>query len=178
MDAAVEYLRKNGQAKAEKKADRIAAEGLVDIVTEGNTAAIVEVNSETDFVANNDKFKAYVKEVANAALATKATDIDGFLADKWISDSSKTVKEALDEEIAVIGEKLSIRRFEKVTADKGIVVSYIHGGGRTVAMYVANLDVDTIDVGVPVLSMHAPYEIVSKIDVYMAYKAFFTFFTK
>ena len=130
MDAAVEYLRKNGQAKAEKKADRIAAEGLVDIVTEGNTAAIVEVNSETDFVANNDKFKAYVKEVANAALATKATDIDGFLADKWISDSSKTVKEALDEEIAVIGEKLSIRRFEKVTADKGIVVSYIHGGGR------------------------------------------------
>ncbi|MCI7469172.1 MAG: translation elongation factor Ts [Lachnospiraceae bacterium] len=130
MDAAVEYLRKNGQAKAEKKADRIAAEGLVDIVTEGNTAAIVEVNSETDFVANNDKFKAYVKEVANAALATKACDIDGFLADKWISDSSKTVKEALDEEIAVIGEKLSIRRFEKVTADKGIVVSYIHGGGR------------------------------------------------
>lgn len=130
MDAAVEYLRKNGQAKAEKKADRIAAEGLVDIVTEGNTAAIVEVNSETDFVANNDKFKAYVKEVANAALATKATDIDGFLADKWISDPSKTVKEALDEEIAVIGEKLSIRRFEKVTADKGIVVSYIHGGGR------------------------------------------------
>lgn len=130
MDAAVEYLRKNGQAKAEKKADRIAAEGLVDIVTEGNTAAIVEVNSETDFVANNDKFKAYVKEVANAALATKATDIDGFLADKWISDPSKTVKEALDEEIAVIGEKLSIRRFEKVTADNGIVVSYIHGGGR------------------------------------------------
>ena len=130
MDAAVEYLRKNGQAKAEKKADRIAAEGLVDIVTEGNTAAIVEVNSETDFVANNDKFKAYVKEVADAALATKATDIDGFLADKWISDPSKTVKEALDEEIAVIGEKLSIRRFEKVTADNGIVVSYIHGGGR------------------------------------------------
>lgn len=130
MDAAVEYLRKNGQAKAEKKADRIAAEGLVDIVTEGNTAAIVEVNSETDFVANNDKFKAYVKEVANAALATKAADIDGFLADKWISDPSKTVKEALDEEIAVIGEKLSIRRFEKVTADNGIVVSYIHGGGR------------------------------------------------
>ena len=130
MDAAIEYLRKNGQAKAEKKADRIAAEGLVDIVEDGNTAAIVEVNSETDFVANNDKFKAYVREVANAALATKAADIDGFLADKWISDPSKNVKEALDEEIAVIGEKLSIRRFEKVTADNGIVVSYIHGGGR------------------------------------------------
>ena len=130
MDAAVEYLRKNGQAKAEKKADRIAAEGLVDVVSEGNTAAIVEVNSETDFVANNDKFKAYVREVANAALKTNAADIDAFLADKWISDPSKTVKEALDEEIAVIGEKLSIRRFKKVTADNGIVVSYIHGGGR------------------------------------------------
>ena len=130
MDAAVEYLRKNGQAKAEKKADRIAAEGLVDVVSEGNTAAIVEVNSETDFVANNDKFKAYVREVANAALKTSASDIDAFLADKWISDSSKTVKEALDEEIAVIGEKLSIRRFKKITADNGVVVSYIHGGGR------------------------------------------------
>ncbi|MBQ1916947.1 MAG: translation elongation factor Ts [Lachnospiraceae bacterium] len=130
MDAAVEYLRKNGQAKAEKKADRIAAEGLVDVVSEGNTAAIVEVNSETDFVANNDKFKGYVREVANAALATKAADIDAFLADKWISDPSKTVKEALDEEIAVIGEKLSIRRFKKVTAENGLVVSYIHGGGR------------------------------------------------
>lgn len=130
MDAAVEYLRKNGQAKAEKKADRIAAEGLVDVVSEGNSAAIVEVNSETDFVANNDKFKGYVREVANAALATKAADIDAFLADKWISDPSKTVKEALDEEIAVIGEKLSIRRFKKVTAENGLVVSYIHGGGR------------------------------------------------
>ena len=130
MDAAVEYLRKNGQAKAEKKADRIAAEGLVDVVSEGNTAAIVEVNSETDFVANNDKFKAYVREVANAALKTNAADIDAFLADKWISDPSKTVKEALDEEIAVIGEKLSIRRFKKVTAENGLVVSYIHGGGR------------------------------------------------
>ncbi|MDY3990503.1 MAG: translation elongation factor Ts, partial [Lachnospiraceae bacterium] len=116
--------------KAEKKADRIAAEGLVDVVSEGNTAAIVEVNSETDFVANNDKFKGYVREVANAALATKAADIDAFLADKWISDPSKTVKEALDEEIAVIGEKLSIRRFKKVTAENGLVVSYIHGGGR------------------------------------------------
>ncbi len=130
MDAAVEYLRKNGQAKAEKKADRIAAEGIVDIVSEGNTAAIVEVNSETDFVANNDKFKAYVGEVAKAAIATKASDIDGFLADKWPLDTSKTVKEALDEEIAVIGEKLSIRRFEKVSAEDGVVVTYIHGGGR------------------------------------------------
>ncbi|MDD6551294.1 MAG: translation elongation factor Ts [Lachnospiraceae bacterium] len=130
MDAAVEYLRKNGQAKAEKKADRIAAEGLVDVVEDGNTAAIVEVNSETDFVANNDKFKAYVRDVAKAALATKASDLEGFLADKWIADPSKTVNDALTEEIAVIGEKLSIRRFRKVTAENGLVVSYIHGGGR------------------------------------------------
>ena len=129
-DGAIEYLRKNGQAKAEKKAGRIAAEGLCDVAISGNTAAVVEVNSETDFVANNADFKAYVHAVAEQALHTSATDMDGFFADKWESDPSKTVKEALTDEIAVISENLSIRRFKKVTADDGAVVSYIHGGGR------------------------------------------------
>ena len=131
MDEAVEYLKKNGQAKAEKKASRIAAEGLCrGIVKDDTTAAVVEVNSETDFVAKNADFQAYVAEVAEQALSTTATDIDAFLAEAWKADASKTVKEALVEKIAVIGENLSIRRFEKVVAENGCVVTYTHGGGR------------------------------------------------
>jgi elongation factor Ts len=130
MDEAIEFLRKNGQAKAEKKAGRIAAEGLCKVLVEGNTAAVVEVNSETDFVAKNEQFQDYVTAVAKQALATSATDIDAFLAEAWNEDSSKTVKDALVDKIAVIGENLSIRRFEKVTEDNGCVVSYTHGGGR------------------------------------------------
>ena len=132
MDAAVEYLKKNGQAKAEKKAGRIAAEGLVATVVsaDAKSAAIVEVNSETDFVAKNDEFKSFVADVANQALATTAADLDAFLAEAWAADTAKTVKEALVEKVAVIGENLSIRRFEKVTVDNGCVVSYIHAGGK------------------------------------------------
>ena len=131
MDEAVEYLRKNGQAKAEKKAGRIAAEGLCKVLTEGDkTAAVVEVNSETDFVAKNAEFQNYVTAVAQQALATSAADIDAFLAEAWNADTSKTVKDALVEKIAVIGENLSIRRFEKVVEENGCVVTYTHGGGR------------------------------------------------
>lgn len=130
MDEAVEYLRKNGQAKAEKKAGRIAAEGLCKVLVEGNNAAVVEVNSETDFVAKNEEFQNFVTAVAQQALTTTAADMDAFLAESWKADSSKTVKEALVEKIAVIGENLSIRRFEKVTAENGCLVSYTHGGGR------------------------------------------------
>ena len=131
MDAAIEFLRKNGQAKAEKKAGRIAAEGLCTVVVrEDKTAAVVEVNSETDFVAKNDTFKAFVEAVANQAVESDAADMDAFLAEAWMEDSSKTVKDALVEKVAVIGENLNIRRFEKVTAENGCVVSYIHGGGR------------------------------------------------
>ena len=130
MDEAVEFLRKNGQAKAEKKAGRIAAEGLCSVVVEGNTAAIVEVNSETDFVAKNADFKAFVDEVAAQVLTSDAADMDAFMAEAWKADSSKTVKDALTDKVAVIGENLTIRRFQKVTASNGAVVSYVHGGGR------------------------------------------------
>ena len=131
MDEAVEYLRKNGQAKAEKKAGRIAAEGLCKVLVDGDkTAAVVEVNSETDFVAKNEEFQNYVAAVATQALHTSAADIDAFLAEAWNADTTKTVKEALVEKIAVIGENLSIRRFEKVVAENGCVVTYTHGGGR------------------------------------------------
>ena len=131
MDEAVEYLRKNGQAKAEKKAGRIAAEGLCTVVVKDDkTAAVVEVNSETDFVAKNDTFKEFVEAVAVQAVNSSSTDLDSFLAETWNEDASKTVNEALVEKVAVIGENLKIRRFEKVVAENGCVVSYIHGGGR------------------------------------------------
>jgi elongation factor Ts len=131
MEAAIEYLRKNGQAKAEKKAGRIAAEGLVKaIIKDDKVAAIVEVNSETDFVAKNEEFQTFVADVAEQVVATSAADVEGLLDESWSKDSSKTVKEVLTEKIAKIGENLNIRRFEKITAENGCVVSYIHGGGR------------------------------------------------
>ena len=131
MDEAVEFLRKNGQAKAEKKASRIAAEGICRIATKGDTvAAVVEVNSETDFVAKNEQFQQFVEAVAEPAVNSDAADMDAFLAEAWQADTSKTVKEALVEKVAVIGENLNIRRFEKVVAENGCVVSYVHGGGR------------------------------------------------
>lgn len=131
MDEAVEYLRKNGQAKAEKKASRIAAEGLCTVVVKDDkTAAVVEVNSETDFVAKNETFQQFVKAVAEQAVESDAADMDAFMEEKWNEDSSKTVKDALVEKVAVIGENLKIRRFERVVATNGCVVSYVHGGGR------------------------------------------------
>ena len=131
MDEAVEFLRKNGQAKAEKKANRIAAEGLCTVVTDGDqTAAVVEVNSETDFVAKNETFQAFVAAVAKQAVASDAADMDAFMAEKWNEDESKTVADALVEKVAVIGENLKIRRFEKVSEPNGCVVTYVHGGGR------------------------------------------------
>ncbi len=131
MDAAVEYLRKNGQAKAEKKAGRIAAEGLCRVaVKDDKTAAVVEVNSETDFVAKNEDFQAYVEAVAAQAVNSDAANLDDFLAEKWHLDASKSVKDALVDKIAVIGENLNIRRFQKVVAANGCVVTYVHGGGR------------------------------------------------
>ncbi len=141
MDAAIEYLRKNGQAKAEKKAGRIAAEGLVmTVVKDDKAASIVEVNSETDFVAKNEQFQEYVAAVANQALNSDAADMDEFMAETWAEDASMTVKDALVAKIAVIGENLNIRRFEKITTD-GCVVSYIHGGGRIGILLEADTDV-------------------------------------
>ena len=131
MDEAVEFLRKNGQAKAEKKASRIAAEGLCTVAVEGdNTAAVVEVNSETDFVAKNETFQTFVASVAKQAVASDAADMDAFMAEQWVEDPSKTVSDALVEKVAVIGENLKIRRFEKVSEPNGCVVTYVHGGGR------------------------------------------------
>ena len=132
MDKAVEFLREKGLATAQKKASRIAAEGLCKtLVTEdGKKAVVVEVNAETDFVAKNEKFQGYVADVAAQALNTTAADIDAFLAEAWALDTTKTVKEALAAQIAVIGENMNIRRFAQMKEENGFVASYTHMGGK------------------------------------------------
>ena len=141
MDAAIEFLRKNGQAKAEKKAGRIAAEGIVKaVVKDDKVAAIVEVNSETDFVAKNEECQGFVNAVVNQVADSDAADMDAFMAEAWAADTTKTVKDALVEKVAVIGENLNIRRFEKIVTD-GCVVDYIHGGGRIGVLIEAEADV-------------------------------------
>ena len=132
MDKAVEFLREKGLATAQKKAGRIAAEGLVRVIVsdDGKKAVAVEVNAETDFVAKNEKFQGYVAQVAEQAMETKAADIEAFLAEPWKFDTTKTVNEALAGQIAVIGENMNIRRFIQVTEDAGFVASYTHMGGK------------------------------------------------
>ena len=135
MDAAVEGLRKSGAAKMEKKQSRIAAEGIARVAVNGNVAVVAEVNSETDFVAKNETFQEFVQTVADTALASglnggaNGEDIDALLATNGLS-------ELLVEKTATIGEKLSVRRFAKVTGD--VVTSYIHGGGRIGVIIAAN----------------------------------------
>ena len=142
IDEAMEYLRKHGQAKAEKKASRIAAEGLCRVAMKSDTvAAVVEVNSETDFVAKNDEFQDFVMAVAEQAAETDAADIETFLGEAWKADSSKTIKDVLVEKIAKIGENLNIRRFEKVVATDGVVATYVHGGGKIGVIIEAKTDV-------------------------------------
>ena len=132
FDKAIEFLREKGLATAEKKAGRIAAEGLVaTTIKDGDkVAAIVEVNAETDFVAKNEVFRTFVKEVVEQAADTDAVDIDAFKAEKWALDTSMTVDEKLAAMIAKIGENMNIRRFEKIVSEDGIVVSYIHAAGK------------------------------------------------
>ncbi len=134
--------------KQQKKAGRVAAEGMVaaKVSDDHKSAVLVEVNSETDFVAKNEKFQVYVGQVADQAMKTTAADIDAFLAEQWIADESKTVQDELNAQIAVIGEKLSIRRFEKVTIDNGVVASYIHAGGKIGVLVEAETDVVNDDV--------------------------------
>ena len=132
MDKAMEFLREKGLATAQKKASRIAAEGIVmlKVAEDSKKAVAVEVNAETDFVAKNEKFQAYVAQVAEQALETEAADIDAFLAEPWKFDTSKTVNEALAGQVAVIGENMKIRRFQKVEETEGFVASYTHMGGK------------------------------------------------
>lgn len=128
IDAAIDYLRENGIAKAAKKADRIAAEGLSYIEVKGNKAVILEINSETDFVAKNEKFVALVKNVAEAILAAAPATLEEALQ---VEAQGGTVEAVINEGIATIGEKLSLRRFEVVTkSDADAFGAYSHMGGR------------------------------------------------
>ena len=130
-EKAIELLRERGIAKAAKKSDRIAAEGLVDtyISEDGKVGVVVEVNAETDFVAKNDEFKSFVKDVAKQVAETNPVSVEALLEEKSIAEADKTVGEVLTNKIATIGENMSIRRFERFETNN-LLESYIHGDGR------------------------------------------------
>ena len=175
MERAVDILREKGLSKAAKKADRIAAEGLVAIeINEDNTvASMVEVNSETDFVAKNEDFKTFVKDAALMALATDKEDVAGLLAETH--NEGIALSEVLNNRIATIGEKLDVRRFVKI-ATEGQVAGYIHGGGKIgvlVEMLTTAKDAEVIamgrDIAMQVAAMNPKY--VSRDDVDQEYIA-------
>lgn len=126
MDKAIEYLREKGLAASAKKAGRIAAEGIVSDYVEGNVAAIIEVNSETDFVAKNAEFQTFVKDLAKIVATQNPATVDDLKALKYV-DSDLTVEEVLREKVLTIGENMVIRRFRRM---EGAVATYIHSGGR------------------------------------------------
>ena len=130
-ERAVELLQERGILKAQKKSDRIAAEGIVEtyISDDNKLGAIVEVNSEADFVAKNEEFQTFVKDVVKQIALNNPKDVEDLLAQEYISESGKTVNEVLTSKIATIGENISIRRFERYETD-GILSSYIHGNGK------------------------------------------------
>ncbi|MDU3802018.1 translation elongation factor Ts [Paraclostridium bifermentans] len=174
MERAIDLLREKGLSKAAKKSDRIAAEGLVAIEmnADNTVGAIVEINSETDFVAKNEDFKTFVKDVAEMALATEKEDVAGLLTE---SHKEGALSEVLNNRIATIGEKLDIRRFEKVSTN-GQVAGYIHGGGKIgvlVELETEARDADVLamgkDIAMQVAAMNPKY--VSKDDVDQDYIA-------
>ncbi len=131
MEKAIDFLREKGLAAAAKKAGRIAAEGMVDaFVDENGTGVVVEVNCETDFVANTDRFKALCRDFAKHIATAAPADVEDLLAQKFYADNSKTVNDLIGEATASIGEKISIRRFERFVPQNGLVDTYVHMGGK------------------------------------------------
>ena len=146
MEKAAELLRERGIAKAAKKSDRIAAEGLVlgYVSEDGKVGAVVEVNSETDFVAQNSEFRAFVESVAKQVALKNPSDVDALLEQESVEVNSKKVSEALIDKVAKIGEKLSIRRFTRFETTDGVIEKYIHGDGKiAVLVNMKNADVTT-----------------------------------
>ena len=138
VEKAIDWLRENGIAKAAKKSGRIAAEGLIGISIADKKASIVEINTETDFVAKNPDFVAYVQDVSNEALNTTAQDLDSFLASSW-KNGDKTVNDVLTEQVATIGEKISFRRFTRIVKeDNQVFGTYSHMGGRIATLVLLN----------------------------------------
>lgn len=169
---AVEVLREKGLATAEKKSGRIAAEGIVAVLVKDDTVAtIVEVNSETDFVSKNEKFQNFVAGVAETILKSDATTVEELADTAWVEDESTTVKEVLVNQIATIGENMTIRRFEKVSLDNGIVVPYIHAAGRIGVLVQAETEVvnDEVkealrNVAMQVAALNAKYVSEAEVD--------------
>lgn len=127
MEKAIELLREKGLANASKRAGKIAAEGIVEAVVSGNVGVVLEVNSETDFVAKNADFQAFVKDVADQIVKTAPASVEALLAEKFYGDESVTIEDMLNEKKAKIGENMNIRRFERY---EGVCEAYVHGGGR------------------------------------------------
>ena len=143
MEKAVDFLREKGLAAAAKKSSRIAAEGIVAeaMAEDAKSGVLVEINCETDFVAKNEDFKAFANDVAKQALVSEAADLEAFLGEAWLADTTKTVKDMVTAQVAVIGENINIRRFEKLNAADGCVACYIHGGGSLGVMVYGKTDV-------------------------------------
>ena len=135
MEKAIEFLREKGLATAAKKAGRIASEGIVEVVIEGKTGVVLEVNAETDFVAKNAEFKAFVDGVAKVVIDKAPADVEALLALDY--EDGKTVDAALKEKIATIGENMNIRRFVRYEGD---LIGYVHGGGRIGVMVKFNVE--------------------------------------
>lgn len=175
MDRAIDILREKGLSKAAKKADRIAAEGLVTIKlnADNSVAAITEINSETDFVAKNEDFKVFVNDVTEMVLGGEFADVATLLSAQH--REGKALQDVLNDRIATIGEKLDVRRFEKI-ASNGIISGYIHGGGKIGVLVVLDTDskdekVITLgkDIAMQVAAMNPKY--ISRDDVDQEYIA-------
>ncbi|WP_156172378.1 translation elongation factor Ts [Salinicoccus sediminis] len=164
LDKAADYLREKGIAKAAKKADRIAAEGLVGVKSQGNSAAIVEINSETDFVARNESFQNLVNDVANHILETKPADLEALNASEM---NGKKVEEVITEAVSKIGEKLTLRRFAVAEkTDNDSFGEYLHMGGRIGVLTIVEGSTDeqaAKDVAMHAAALNPKY--VSKDDV-------------
>ena len=132
MEKAMELLRERGIAKAAKKSDRVAAEGLVEcyISEDGKVGSVVEVNAETDFVAKNEEFRAFVADVAKQVVEKNPKDVEELLAQESIAVAGKTVQEVLVDKIATIGENMNVRRFKRFETSDGMIEKYIHGDGK------------------------------------------------
>lgn len=136
MEKAIEILREKGLAAAAKKAGRVAAEGVVEtyITEDGKVGAVVEVNCETDFVGKNEDFVKLAKNLAKQAALSSANTVEELVEEKYIEDENVTVKEAITALIAKLGENMSLRRFERFNVGNGVLMDYIHGGGRIAVM--------------------------------------------
>lgn len=139
MEKAIEYLREKGLATAQKKASRIASDGVVEVLIEGNVGAIVEINSETDFVAKNEEFRGLVRDAARQIIAVNPGSVDELLSSSFIDNKSVTIKDMITEKIAKIGENINLRRFERY---EGSVIGYVHAGGRIGVLELVEADLN------------------------------------